>query len=129
METSDVEDRKEPERSRRQYREWLRGRSVSRRQSESRPPSATRGHKDEFEHRSLGRVSKMSAKKGRISYLLYDTVQEEKLLVWCETGGWSVEYALKARPVSDCGQRDIDTALDDQAQHPEGPGRIYLGPG
>ena len=63
----------------------------------------------------LGRVSKQTAKKGRISDLLYDTVQEEKLLVRFETDARSVEYALHASPVSDREQRDIDAALDDQA--------------
>ena len=85
------------------------------RRSESRPPSAARVHRDDFEHRSLGRVSKQTAKKGRISDLLYDTVQEEKLLVQFKTGGRSVEFALNASQVSDHGQRDIDSALDDQA--------------
>ena len=52
-ETRDVKDRKEQERSRRQYREWPRRSLVSRRRSESRPPSAARVHRDEFEHQSL----------------------------------------------------------------------------
>ena len=49
--------------------------------------------------------------------MLYDTVQEEKLLVRFKTGGRSVEYALNASPVNDHGQRDIDGALEDQALH------------
>ena len=56
-----------------------------------------------------------------MSDLLYDTVQGEKLLVCCETGRRSVEYALEASPVSDCGQADIDAALDDHALDLDGP--------
>ena len=63
----------------------------------------------------MGRVSKQTAKKGRISDLLYDTVQEEQLLVRFKTGEWSIEYALDASPVSDHSQRDIESALDVQA--------------
>ena len=103
-ETREVEDRREPERSRKQSREWPRGNLVTRRQSKSHPLSAARVHRDEFEHRSLGRVSKQTAKKGRISDLLYDTVQEEKLLVQFKSCERSVEHALDASPVSDHGQ-------------------------
>ena len=108
-----VDDRRE--RSRRQSREWPRGNSVTRRRSKSRPPSAARVHRDDLEHRSLGRVSKQTAKKGKISDLLYDTVQVEQLLMRFKTGERSVEYALDASPVSDHSQQDIDSVLDDQA--------------
>ena len=105
MDTGDVEDRRETtELSRKPQREWPRSGSVSRRRSESRAPSATRVYRDRDEHRSLGRVSKGSAKKGLISELLYDTVQEEHLLVRYKTGSRSVEYALEARPLSDHSQ-------------------------
>ena len=57
-------------------------------------------------------MSKESAKKGRISDLLYDTVQEEKLLVLCATGGRSVEYALEASLLSERRQGVINAALD-----------------
>ena len=67
--TRDVEERREPERLRKQFRKWPRGNSVLRRRSESSPLSAARVHRDNFEHRSLGRVSKQTAKKGRISDL------------------------------------------------------------
>ena len=36
-------------------------------------------HREADEHRSLGRVSRVSAKKGRMSDLLYDTVQEKAI--------------------------------------------------
>ena len=42
----------------------------------------------------MGRVSKQTAKKARISDLRYDTVQEEKLLVRFKTGGRSVDYKI-----------------------------------
>ena len=86
-ETGDINDRRETEHSRRPHRDWPRRSLVSRRRSESRAPSTARVHREEYKHRSLGRVSKESAKKGRISNLLYDTVQEEKLLVRCARGG------------------------------------------
>ena len=63
----------------------------------------------------MGLVSKQTAKKGRISDLLYDTVQEEQLFVQVKTGEWSVEYALDASLVTDHGKQDIDSALDDHA--------------
>ena len=85
------------------------------RRSESRPPSVARVHRDDFKHQSLGRVSKQTTRKGRISDLLYVTVQEEQLLMRFSTGKRSTEYALDASLVSDRGQRDIDAALDDQA--------------
>ena len=59
-------------------------------------------------------MSKQSAKKGGISDLLYDTIQQEKLLLWCKTGRRSMQYTIEASLVSDCGQRDIDAALDEQ---------------
>ena len=58
----------------RSRREWLRRDSILRRRSESCPPSATRVHREEDEHTSMGRVSLKSAKKGGISDLLYDVV-------------------------------------------------------
>ena len=45
----------------------------------SRAPSTYAVRREPDEHRSLGRVSRSSAKKGRLSDLLYDTVQEAAL--------------------------------------------------
>ena len=45
---------------------------------------------------------------------MYDTVQEERLLVRCRTGSRSIEYTLEASPLSDRGQVVIDAALDEQ---------------
>ena len=36
-------------------------------------------HREADEHRSLGRVSRVSAKKGRLLDLLYDTIQEKTI--------------------------------------------------
>ena len=36
-------------------------------------------HREADEHRPLGRVSRVSAKKGRLSDLLYDTIQEKTI--------------------------------------------------
>ena len=109
-ETGDVDSRSETECSRRPLRECPQSGLVSRRTSESRAPSANRVHRERNEHHSLGRVSKESAKKGRISDLLHDTV-----LVRCETGGRSVEYALEVSPSIDRRQAVINAALDEQA--------------
>ena len=61
-ETGDINDRRETERSRRPQRDWPWRSLVSQRRSESRAPSAARVHREEYEHRSLGQVSKESAK-------------------------------------------------------------------
>ena len=45
--------------------------------SSSRPPVEASVHREADKHRSFGRVSRVSAKKGRMSDLLYDTVQEK----------------------------------------------------
>ena len=87
----------------------------------SRGEVRSRVHRNECEHCSLGRVSKEIAKKGRISDLLSDTIQEEKLLVRCETGRRSVEYALEASPLSDREQAVINAALDEQALDLDSP--------
>ena len=36
-------------------------------------------HREADEHQSLGRVSRVSTKKGRLSDLLYDTIQERTI--------------------------------------------------
>ena len=89
------------------YRAWqMRTASTSRRRSVSWAPSMSAVHREADEHRSLGRVSRLSAKKGRLSDLLYDTVQEED--------------QREVRRIEDSsdnvdGRHDLQAALDDQA--------------
>ena len=61
-------------------------------------------------------MSLKSAKKGRISDLVYNQIQEENLNITCEREGRSVEYALECPPDedSDEGEAVIRKALDDQ---------------
>ena len=65
---------------------------------------------------SMGRVSLKSAKKGPISDLAYDRIQEESIQISCEQEGRSVRYALECPPDKDSndGEAVIREALDDQ---------------
>ena len=47
----------------------------------SGPPTEASVHREADEHRSFGRVSRVSTKRGRMSDLLYDTVQEKAIEV------------------------------------------------
>ena len=69
------------DRSRSTYREYPpRAHSTVRRgRSSSRPPTEASVHREADEHRSFGRVSRVSAKRGRMSDLLYDIVQEKTI--------------------------------------------------
>lgn len=57
----------------------------------------------------------MSAKKGRISDLVCDDIEEESLRIICVQGGQSVEYALKCSSDGDHDQEVINAVLNDQA--------------
>ena len=63
----------------------------------------------------MGHMSVKSAKKGRISDLTYDNIQEEKIRISCTGDGWNVEYALECEPDYDLELSVINAALDDQA--------------
>ena len=103
------------DRSRKTYCEWpLRTGSSYRRRLVSRAPSASAVHRDVDEHHSLGRVSKLSAKKGCISDLMYDVVQEASLKQRREEKPRRVRQ-VDSSPEDDRGQAGIDAALDDQA--------------
>ena len=80
-----------------------------------RAPSTTRMHWEEDEYPSMGRTSTKSAKTGRISDLLYDSIQEEKIRISCTREGRNVEYALECEPDYDIERAVIDAALNDQA--------------
>ena len=69
------------DRSRTHYREYPpRASSTARRgRSSSQPPAEASVLQEVDEHHSLGRVSRVSAKKGRLSDLLYDTIQERTI--------------------------------------------------
>ena len=73
-------------------------------------------HREAEEHRSLGRVSRVSAKKGRLSDLLYDTIQEQTLDQQKED-----DVPQTVRCIEDSSDDDeeglcaIQEALDDQA--------------
>ena len=68
------------DRSRSLYQEWPpRTASTLRRMSSSRAPTTSAVHREADKNRSLGRVSRVSAKKGQMSDLLYNTVQEAAL--------------------------------------------------
>ena len=87
--------------------------SSSRRRSTSRAPSVSAVRREPDEHRSLGRVSKSSVKRSRLSDLLYDTVQEAAL------EERSVEEERTVRRIDDSPEDDyeksvIDRALDEQ---------------
>ena len=70
-----------PRSTHREYREYPpRSHStVTRARSSLRPPTEAAVHQEADEHRSFGRVSRVSAKRGRMSDLLYDTVQERTI--------------------------------------------------
>ena len=114
-ETTNTAESSRTERSRKPQRVWPRSSSISRRRSESRAPSTTRVHREEDKCPSMGRVSAKSAKRGSISDLVYDDIQEERLRISCVQGGRSVEYTLKGGPDSDDEQAVINATLDDQA--------------
>ena len=63
----------------------------------------------------MWRTSAKSTRKGRISDLAYDNIQEEKLRISCTRGEWHLEYALECEPDEDCEQAVINAALDEQA--------------
>ena len=63
----------------------------------------------------MGRTSTKSAKKGRISDLTYDSIQEEKIRINCTRDGRNVEYALECELDYDVEQAVINAALDEQA--------------
>ena len=72
-------------------------------------------HREADEHRSFGRVSRVSAKKGRLSDLLYDTIQEQALEQQKEDDKPRTVLRLDDSSDDDVGLRDIQEALDDQA--------------
>ena len=70
------------DRSRRPGRQWpprKSSTSTSRRRSVSRAPSVAAVYRDMEEHPSMGHVSRGSAKRGRMSDLLYDSIQERNI--------------------------------------------------
>ena len=68
----------------------------------------------------MGRTSAKSAKKGRISDLTYDSIQEEKIRISCMREGRNVEYALECEPDYDIEREVINATLDDQAADLDG---------
>ena len=103
-------------RSRTEYREYPpRTSSTTRRRSSSHAPTSSAVHREADEHRSLGRVSQVSAKKGRMSDLLYDTVQENALEQQQEEDEPRTVHRIDDSSDDDDGRRDLDEALDDQA--------------
>ena len=92
--------------------------------SSSRPPTEAFVHREADKHRSFGRVSKASAKRGRMSDLLYDTVQERAIEVQKEVSpARVVQEEEPPRPVvSDSDDRGdpeeerqfIQDIMDDQ---------------
>ena len=81
-------------------------------------------HREADEHRSLGRVSRVSAKKGRLSDLLYDTIQEKAIELQKEDNPpqtvqeddppCTVRRVDKAPEDQDDERRYIQDILDDQ---------------
>ena len=81
-------------------------------------------HWEADEHRSLGRVSRVSAKKGRLSDLLYDTVQEKAIELQKEDNPTqtvqeddpprTVRHADEAPEDQDDERHYIQDILDDQ---------------
>ena len=80
-----------------------------------RAPSTTRVRREEDECLSIGRTSTKSAKKGRISDLTYDSIQEKKVQISCTCKGRNVEYALECEPDYNTERAVINAGLDDQA--------------
>ena len=104
------------DRSRSSYWEWPpRTASTMRRRLSSRAPTSSAVHREANEHRSLGRVSRVSAKKGRMSDLLYDTVQEAALKQQREEDEPQLVRWIDDSSDDDDGRRDLEEALDDQA--------------
>ena len=103
-------------RSRTEYREYPpRTSSTTRRRSSARALTSSAVHQEADEHRSLGHVSRVSAKKGRLSDLLYDTVQEKALEQRQEEDEPRTVRRIDDSSDDDNGRRDLDEALDDQA--------------
>ena len=80
----------------------------------SRARSMSAVHREADEHRSLGRVSRVSAKKGRMSDLLYDTFQKATLEKLKGEDQREVRR-IEDRSDDDDGHHDLQAALDDQA--------------
>ena len=57
----------------------------------------------------------LSAKKGCISDLTYDNIQEEKIQISCTRKGRNVEHALECKLDYDVEQAVINAALNEQA--------------
>ena len=101
--------------SRSSYQAWPpRTASTLRRRSVSRAPYMSAVHREAHEHRFLGRVSRVSAKKGRLSDLLYDTGQEAALEKQQEEDQREVRR-IEDSSDDDDGCHDLQAALDDQA--------------
>ena len=60
---------------------------------------------------STAHLHREDAKKGGISDLAYDNIQEEMLRIHCRLGERSVEYALECEPDDDLEQALINAAL------------------
>ena len=73
-------------------------------------------HREADEHQSLGRVSRVSAKKGRLSDLLYDTIQERTIEQQKEDDPSRTVHCIENAPEEDDDKlRYIQEVLDDQA--------------
>ena len=73
-------------------------------------------HREADKHRSFERVSRVSAKKGRLSDLLYDTIQERTIEQQKEDDPHRRVRRIEDSPEDDDdGLRYIQEALDDQA--------------
>ena len=85
---------------------------VTRARSSSRPPTEAAVHREADEHRSFGRVSKVSAKRGRMSDLLYDTVQERTIQERREVSPAREQEQEAPRPVGDEDQERVDPSSE-----------------
>ena len=73
-------------------------------------------HREADKHQSLGRVSRVSAKKGRLSDLLYDTIQERNIEQQKEDDPPRAVRRIEDTPKEqDDELRYIQEVLDDQA--------------
>ena len=75
-------------------------------------------HPEADEHQSLGRVSHVSAKKGRLSDLLYDTIQERTIEQQKEDDPPRTVHCIEDAPEEEKDYdelRYIQDVLDDQA--------------
>ena len=88
--------------------------STSRRRSTSRAPTTSAVHREADIHWSLGRVSRVSAKKVRLSDQLYDTVQEAALEQREEDKPRLVRR-IDDSSDDDHGRCDLGAVLDEQA--------------